>query len=205
LTRDPVTLFRLSAEVLLKLSEMGENMEAGPGPGSAASRADGRTNLQIRFGLFYSKAALLVDGVVKPQRALCRTLLCERGLLQRADGSARWSQDKTSVLAAVYGPRTTLGRKEDSEQAVVEVIFKPKSGMYRYNAPGMLQDSNLPSLNRAQGDDFAYMVALPASRGPWITIVATLLVVQSVICVPCHVHLLRWSYPAVNAADNLEC
>lgn len=161
-------------------------MEAGPGPGSAASRADGRTNLQIRFGLFYSKAALLVDSVTKPQRALCRTLLCERGLLQRADGSARWSQDKTSVLAAVYGPRTTLGRKEDSEQAVVEVIFKPKSGMYRYNAPGMLQNSNLLSLERAPDHDFAYRVALPASHRPWITVVATLLVVQPVICVPCH-------------------
>ncbi len=58
--------------------------------------------------------------------------------------------------------------------------------MYRYNAPGMLQDPNLLSLNRAQGDDFAYMVALPASHSPWITMVATLLVVQSVICVPCH-------------------
>lgn len=71
-----------------------------------------------------------------------------------------------------------MGRKEDSEQAVVEVIFKPKSGMYRYNAPGMLQDSNLLSLKRAQGDDIDYMVALPASGGPWITIVATWLVVQ---------------------------
>jgi len=76
----------------------------------------------------------------------CRTLLCERGLLQRADGSARWSQDKTSVLAAVYGPRTTLGRKEDSEQAVVEVVFKPKSGMYRYNAPGMFRLISIKSL-----------------------------------------------------------
>lgn len=62
--------------------------------------------------------------------------MCERGLLQRADGSARWSQDKTSVLAAVYGPRSTFGRKEDSERAVVEVIFKPHAGLYRYNSPG---------------------------------------------------------------------
>lgn len=140
-------------------------MEAGPGPGSAASRADGRTNLQIRFGLFYRKAALLVDAVFKPQRALCRTLLCERSLLQRADGSARWSQDKTSVLAAVYGPRTTLGRKEDSEQAVVEVVFKPKSGMYRYNAPGMLRNVESSVIAKALGDDFAYMVARPVSCG----------------------------------------
>lgn len=49
-------------------------MEAGPGPDSAASRADGRTNLQIRFGLFNSKAALLVDAVSNldaPYAELC--------------------------------------------------------------------------------------------------------------------------------------
>ncbi|DBA99800.1 hypothetical protein WJX82_010461 [Trebouxia sp. C0006] len=106
-------------------------MEAGPGPGSAASRADGRTNLQIR------------------------TLLCERGLLQRADGSARWSQDKTSVLAAVYGPRTTLGRKEDSEQAVVEVTFKPNFGMYRYNAPGGTENQYQKLIRKAVQGVFA--------------------------------------------------
>ncbi len=49
--------------------------------------------------------------------------------------------------------------------------------MYRYNAPGMLQDPN----------PLAYMVALPAFHSPWVTMVATLLVVHSVICVPCHV------------------
>lgn len=57
-------------------------------------------------------------------------------MLQRADGSARWSQDKTSVLVAVYGPRVTFGRKEDSEQAIVEVQFRPNEGQYRYSAPG---------------------------------------------------------------------
>lgn len=94
------------------------NAEAGPGPGSLANRADDRTDLQVR------------------------TLLCERGLLSRADGSAKWSQDKTIVLASVYGPRTTFGRKEDSEQAIVEVVFKPKSGLYRYNAPGQTENQN---------------------------------------------------------------
>lgn len=108
-----------------------DGSEAGPGPGSAASRADGRTHLQIR------------------------TLLCERGLLQRADGSARWSQDKTSVIAAVYGPRTTLGRKEDSEQAVVEVVFKPKSGMYKYNAPGQTENHYQRLIRKAVQGVFA--------------------------------------------------
>lgn len=33
------------------------------------------------------------------------------------------------MLAAVYGPRQALARKEDAEQAVVEVVFKPRSGL----------------------------------------------------------------------------
>ena len=66
----------------------------------------------------------------------CRTLLCERGLLQRADGSARWSQSNSSILAAVYGPRATVSRKEDPQQAVVEVVFKPKSGYVRAGEAG---------------------------------------------------------------------
>lgn len=57
-----------------------------------------------------------------------RGLACERGLLNRADGSAKWTQDQSSVLAAVYGPRQAQLRKEDAEQAVIEVVFKPRSG-----------------------------------------------------------------------------
>ena len=120
----------------LALSPM-QDMEAGPGPGSAASRADGRSNLQIRFVSTVSSGSAIYHKEMALILFICRTLLCERGLLQRADGSARWCQDKTCVLAAIYGPRTTLGRKENPEQAVVEVFFKPKSGVYRYNAPGM--------------------------------------------------------------------
>ncbi len=54
---------------------------------------------------------------------------CERGPLQRADGSARWAQGGSAVLAAVYGPRATAQRKEDPERAVVEVVFRPRSGL----------------------------------------------------------------------------
>ncbi|KAK3235725.1 hypothetical protein CYMTET_54092 [Cymbomonas tetramitiformis] len=57
-----------------------------------------------------------------------RQLACERNLLNRADGSARWSQGQSCVLAAVYGPRSTVGRKENPEQANIEVVFKPKIG-----------------------------------------------------------------------------
>ncbi|MCO5591046.1 hypothetical protein L7F22_045022 [Adiantum nelumboides] len=58
-----------------------------------------------------------------------RPLVCSRGLLHRADGSARWSQENTIILAAVYGPKAISGRKENSERAIVEVIWKPKTGM----------------------------------------------------------------------------
>ncbi|KAI8476193.1 MAG: ribosomal protein S5 domain 2-type protein [Monoraphidium minutum] len=58
-----------------------------------------------------------------------RPLLCERGLLQRADGSAKWVQDGSCVLAAVIGPAAAGPRKENAERAVVEVVFKPRSGL----------------------------------------------------------------------------
>ncbi len=50
-------------------------------------------------------------------------------LLERADGSASWSQDGTSVLAAVHGPRQAQARKEDAERATIEVVFKPRNGL----------------------------------------------------------------------------
>ncbi|GLC41772.1 hypothetical protein PLESTM_001238000 [Pleodorina starrii] len=76
---------------------------AGPGPGS--SRARGRLSTQLR------------------------TLVCERSVLDRADGSARWTQEGSSVLAAVYGPRQAKIQKEDAERAVVEVVYKPRAGL----------------------------------------------------------------------------
>lgn len=80
---------------------------AGPGPGSATTlqRARGRAASQLR------------------------TLVCERSVLDRADGSAKWSQEGSSVLAAVYGPRQAKIQKEDAERAVVEVVYKPRSGL----------------------------------------------------------------------------
>ena len=56
-----------------------------------------------------------------------RTLTCERGVLHRADGSARWAQGGTSVLAAVFGPQSTAQRKEDPEKAIVEVKFTQRA------------------------------------------------------------------------------
>mmetsp|Transcript_32119 Transcript_32119/g.44531 ORF Transcript_32119/g.44531 Transcript_32119/m.44531 type:complete len:247 (+) Transcript_32119:285-1025(+) len=63
-----------------------------------------------------------------------RTLACERGLLARADGSARWTQDQSSVVCAVYGPRAVPGYKEDPEQATLEVTLRPKNQL-----PGMAE------------------------------------------------------------------
>ncbi|KAH9304751.1 hypothetical protein KI387_009155, partial [Taxus chinensis] len=58
-----------------------------------------------------------------------RTLSSTRALLHRAHGSARWSQDNTIVLAAVYGPKGAgPGKKENPEKATLEVIWKPKTG-----------------------------------------------------------------------------
>ena len=59
----------------------------------------------------------------------CRGVQCERGPLQRADGSARWAQGCSVVLAAVHGPRATAQRKEDPERAVIEVVCRPRTGL----------------------------------------------------------------------------
>ncbi|PIA29250.1 hypothetical protein AQUCO_06100041v1 [Aquilegia coerulea] len=58
-----------------------------------------------------------------------RPLTCSRNVLNRAHGSARWSQGDTIVLAAVYGPKAGTRKDENPEKASVEVIWKPKSGL----------------------------------------------------------------------------
>ncbi|CAG9465793.1 unnamed protein product [Pedinophyceae sp. YPF-701] len=70
-----------------------------------ALRADGRSDRQIR------------------------SMVCERGVLERADGSARWTQGGTSVLAAVHGPLVRGGPREDPERMTVEVTILPRSGL----------------------------------------------------------------------------
>ncbi|KAG2482386.1 hypothetical protein HYH03_018682 [Edaphochlamys debaryana] len=84
---------------------METDAKAGPGPGSAAARARGRLPTQLR------------------------TLVCERAVLDRADGSAKWSAEGSCVLAAVYGPRQARIQREDAERAVVEVVYKPRAGL----------------------------------------------------------------------------
>ncbi|KAJ4954493.1 hypothetical protein NE237_011276 [Protea cynaroides] len=57
-----------------------------------------------------------------------RPLACSRNILNRAHGSARWSQGDTIVLAAVYGPKAGTKKNENPEKASIEVIWKPKTG-----------------------------------------------------------------------------
>ena len=95
------------------------------GTGHSTLRAQGSAPSQIRCGKFARRDRQLSSFSVPLHD---RVITCERGALHRADGSARWTQDSSSVLAAVYGPRQVQIRKEDAERAVVEVVFKPRSG-----------------------------------------------------------------------------
>ncbi|KDO30684.1 hypothetical protein SPRG_04585 [Saprolegnia parasitica CBS 223.65] len=58
-----------------------------------------------------------------------RPLACEQGLLNRADGSARFNHGTTSVLASVSGPAAAkLRRQEKATGATLEVTFKAEKG-----------------------------------------------------------------------------
>jgi len=48
-------------------------------------------------------------------------------LLNRADGSARYTANKTSVLVAVYGPTEVKIKDEIMDRATIKVIFQPKT------------------------------------------------------------------------------
>lgn len=58
-----------------------------------------------------------------------RAMTCRLGVLGRADGSAQWEQDQTVIVAAVHGPLVVGGNRENASEAVIEVIFKPFSGV----------------------------------------------------------------------------
>ncbi|KAL8205000.1 hypothetical protein R6Q57_010623 [Mikania cordata] len=65
------------------------------------------------------------DGRTPNQR---RPVVCTRGVLHRAHGSASWAQGETKVIAAVYGPKAGTKKNENPEKACIEVIWKPKTG-----------------------------------------------------------------------------
>lgn len=62
------------------------------------------------------------------KRNQLRPLICSRSILNRAHGSASWSQGDTKVIAAVYGPKAGTRKNENPEKACIEVIWKPKTG-----------------------------------------------------------------------------
>ncbi|OQS01950.1 U4/U6 small nuclear ribonucleoprotein Prp4 [Thraustotheca clavata] len=59
-----------------------------------------------------------------------RPLACEQGLLNRADGSARFNHGTTSVMASVSGPAPAkIRRQENVNQATLDVVFKAEKGV----------------------------------------------------------------------------
>ena len=58
-----------------------------------------------------------------------RPLSGEPGVLSRADGSARFSHDKTEVLVAVYAPTEVKRARERLDAATIEVIVRPRAGL----------------------------------------------------------------------------
>ncbi|KAK3019905.1 hypothetical protein RJ639_004000 [Escallonia herrerae] len=69
-----------------------------------------------------------VDRADGRTRNQLRPLACTRCTLNRAHGSATWSQGETKVLAAVFGPKAGTKKNENPEKACIEVIWKPKTG-----------------------------------------------------------------------------
>ncbi|KAJ8329893.1 exosome non-catalytic core subunit rrp46 [Batrachochytrium dendrobatidis] len=58
-----------------------------------------------------------------------RTMGCVVGMLSRADGSARFTLGKSSVLCSVYGPTASRPRDEKLDHAHIQVVFSPVSGI----------------------------------------------------------------------------
>jgi exosome complex component RRP46 len=66
-----------------------------------------------------------------------RPMKCEPHVLSRADGSARYSCDKTAVLAAVYGPREIRMKNEQLDRTTVQTEFHHT--MHHYEASKLRQ------------------------------------------------------------------
>ncbi|RHY17822.1 hypothetical protein DYB37_004271 [Aphanomyces astaci] len=73
-----------------------------------------------------NKVTVNLSGV---QSKEIRPLSCEQGLLNRADGSARFSHGSTSVVASVNGPAAAKNRRQEKvDAATLEVVFKSDKG-----------------------------------------------------------------------------
>ena len=95
-------------------------------------RLGGRGASQIRYQDLLSQPDARC---AKHRQQICmrselhRALRCEAGLLSRADGSARWTQDGTEVIVGVYGPRQTAAHLEDAEKASISLSYNTTSGL----------------------------------------------------------------------------
>lgn len=76
--------------------------------------------------LLGSGMATRADGRLPNQ---LRAMAAEPGALSRADGSARFQHDGTQVLAAVWGPGEVRRARERPDQATLEVLVRPASGL----------------------------------------------------------------------------
>eukprot|EP01024_Parvocaulis_polyphysoides_P007380 TRINITY_DN12199_c0_g4_i1.p1 TRINITY_DN12199_c0_g4~~TRINITY_DN12199_c0_g4_i1.p1 ORF type:complete len:224 (-),score=26.06 TRINITY_DN12199_c0_g4_i1:167-838(-) len=70
-----------------------------------------------------------------------RQLLCELGILKRSDGSCKWVQGQTVVIACIQGPTSNPQQKEYYDKAQVQAIVKPPSlqqGSREYHLEGII-------------------------------------------------------------------
>ncbi|KAK9760020.1 exosome non-catalytic core subunit rrp46 [Basidiobolus ranarum] len=58
-----------------------------------------------------------------------RPLYCSQGLLNRADGSARFEHGKSAVLCGIHGPMEVKINQEQLDKATLEVVFRPMVGL----------------------------------------------------------------------------
>ena len=69
------------------------------------------------------------DLEVETKNPSLRPIFCSLGEISRGDGSVILCHGDTTVACAVYGPGEVRVAKELIDQAVVEVVFKPRIGM----------------------------------------------------------------------------
>jgi exosome complex component RRP46 len=121
--------------LMLRAPQSGRDLCVGGAPGSARMPRYRRQQAAPLAGrrrcvsALFCRRSLTRAPPPHTRPRLHRALTCERGLLSRADGSAQWGQEGSVVLAAVYGPTAAGVQREDAERSVLEVIFKPRSGL----------------------------------------------------------------------------
>lgn len=104
-----------------------------------------------------------------------RAMEAQLGLLTRADGSAKYKQGESSVLAAVYGPSEVKPRHELGDRATVQVVFKRREGK------SGRQEKEYENLLRNSLETIIMTQLHPRTA---ITIIAQVLVDDGSVCFP---------------------